>query len=133
MIMLYLRTKCHALSAVSCTMYLSYSVLVLLTDLISPSKCSRHIQARTLFLPHGIVTLITSPVNHISLHSHCKPSRTDSAWKTNLLYEMEAFTLHTEPDRACSRAEVCFYSLADDRFCCAIVPAVGVRVFFSPQ
>ena len=73
-------------------------------------------------------------------HSHCQPSwaepnrteptRTDSAWKTNLRYEMEAFTLHaepnrakpnrTEPDRVCSLADVCFYSPADDRFCCAI-------------
>jgi len=38
---------------------------------------------------------------------------------------MEAFTLHaepnrTEPDRACSLADVCFYSPADDRFCCAV-------------
>jgi hypothetical protein len=32
-------------------------------------------------------------------HSHCKPNRTDSAWKTNLRYEMEAFALHTEPNR----------------------------------
>jgi hypothetical protein len=47
---------------------------------------------------------------------HCKPSRaeqnrTDWAWKTNVRYEMEAFTLHaepsqTEPDRACSLAQV---------------------------
>ena len=30
-------------------------------------------------------------------HSHCQPSRTDSAWKINLPYELEAFTLHAEP------------------------------------
>jgi len=54
-----------------------------------------------------------------------KPSQTNSAWKTNLRYEMEAFTPHaepdrTEPDRVCSQADVCFYSPVDDRFCCAI-------------
>ena len=63
-------------------------------------------------------------------HSHCQlsraePNRTDSAWKRNLRYEMAAFALHAEPnraepDRACCLADVCFYSPADDRFCCAI-------------
>ena len=28
-----------------------------------------------------------------------EPNWTDSAWKTNLHYEMEAFTLHAEPNR----------------------------------
>jgi len=56
--------------------------------------------------------------------SPAEPNRTDSAWKTNLRYEMEVFTLHTEPnrtepDRAFSLADVCFYSPADNRFCCA--------------
>ena len=60
-----------------------------------------------------------------SLTVQAEPNRTDSAWKTNLRYEMEAFTLHAEPsraepDRACSLADVCFYSQADDRFCCAV-------------
>jgi hypothetical protein len=32
-------------------------------------------------------------------HSHCKPSRIDSAWKVNLCYEMEAFTLPAELNR----------------------------------
>jgi len=32
--------------------------------------------------------------------SRAEPSRTDSAWKTNLRYEMKAFTLHAEPNRA---------------------------------
>jgi len=27
-------------------------------------------------------------------------NRTDSAWKTNLCYEMEAFTLNAEPSQA---------------------------------
>jgi hypothetical protein len=32
--------------------------------------------------------------------SRAEPNRTDSAGKTNLRYEMEAFTLHAEPSRA---------------------------------
>ena len=31
--------------------------------------------------------------------SRAEPSRADSAWKTNLRYEMGAFTLHAEPSR----------------------------------
>jgi hypothetical protein len=31
--------------------------------------------------------------------SQAEPSRTDSAWITNLRYEMEAFALHAEPSR----------------------------------
>jgi hypothetical protein len=59
-----------------------------------------------------------------------EPNRIDSTWKTNLRCATEAFTLiaepsrtepnRTEPDRACSLAGCCFYSPADDRFCCAI-------------
>lgn len=49
-----------------------------------------------------------APYTTVKPHSHCKPTeliRTDSAWKTNLSYEMDVFTLHaepsgTEPDRA---------------------------------
>jgi len=37
--------------------------------------------------------------------SQAEPNRTDRAWKTNVRYELEAFTLHTEPDRACSLAD----------------------------
>ena len=45
---------------------------------------------------------------------------------------MEAFTVYaepnrTEPGRACSLADVCFYSPADDRFCCAIGPTSWVK------
>jgi len=64
-------------------------------------------------------------VHKASFTLQAEPNRADSAWKTNLRYEMEAFTLHaelnrTEPDRACSLADVCFYSPANDQFCCAI-------------
>lgn len=38
-------------------------------------------------------------------HSHCKSSRTKPD--------------RIEPDRACSLVHVCFYSPADERFCCA--------------
>jgi len=31
--------------------------------------------------------------------SRAEPNRTDSAWITNLRYEMEAFALHAEPSR----------------------------------
>jgi len=31
--------------------------------------------------------------------SRAEPNRTDSAWKTNLRYEMEAFALHAEPNQ----------------------------------
>jgi hypothetical protein len=31
--------------------------------------------------------------------SRTEPNRTDSAWKTKLRYEMEAFTLHAEQNR----------------------------------
>jgi hypothetical protein len=39
-------------------------------------------------------------------HSHCTPNRAELN--------------RTEPDRACSLADVCFYSPADDRFCFAV-------------
>ena len=46
----------------------------------------------------------TAAFRRLRSHSHCQPSRTepnraDSAWKRNLRYEMEAFTLHAEPSR----------------------------------
>ena len=43
-------------------------------------------------------------------HSHCTPNRAEQN--------------RTEPDRACSLADICFYSPADDRFCCAVGQAV---------
>jgi len=41
---------------------------------------------------------------------------------------MEAFTLHAEPNRACSLADVCFYSPANDRFCCTVGLTSGGKV-----
>ena len=44
----------------------------------------------------------TQTTQHTSLvhtASRAQPNRTDSAWKTNLRYEMEASTLHAEPNR----------------------------------
>ena len=43
-------------------------------------------------------------------------NRTHLAWKTNLRYEMEAFTVHaeqsrTEPDLARSVADICYNAL----------------------
>jgi len=46
-------------------------------------------------------------------HSHCTPNRAEPNW--------------TEPDRACSLADVCFYSPGDDRFCCAVGLTSGGR------
>jgi hypothetical protein len=39
------------------------------------------------------------PLGLIHTASRAEPNETDSAWKTNLRYEMEAFTLHAEPNR----------------------------------
>jgi len=91
--------------------------------------------ANAAFLLHFMLVTHTSlravhfkPVFFLGLiHTagRAEPNRTVSAWKTNLRYEMEVFTLHAElnrtvPDRACSLADVCFCSPADDRFCCAV-------------
>ena len=35
----------------------------------------------------------------IHIASRAVPNRTDSAWETNLRYDMEAFALHAEPNR----------------------------------
>jgi len=94
----------------------------------------------------NIVTICRPCISHCVLTWNCllslglihtagraEPNRTDSAWKTNPRYEMEAFTLHaepnrTEPDWACSLADVCFYSPADNRFCCAVGLTSGGKV-----
>ena len=63
-------------------------------------------------------------------HSHCRPSRAEPIrlgkqahvmkWKHSHCTPNRAEPNRTEPDRACSLADVCFHSPADDRFCCAV-------------
>ena len=54
-------------------------------------------------------------------------------WKHSHCTQNGAEPNRTEPDRACSLADVCFHSPADDRFCCAVVllPGAEVRVIFT--
>jgi len=54
-------------------------------------------------------------------------------WKHSYWTPNRAEPNRTEPDRACSLADVCFYSPADDRFCCAIglTSWSEVRVFVT--
>jgi hypothetical protein len=74
----------------------------------------------------------------VRAHSHCKPSRAEKIrlgkqtyvmkWKHSHCTPNRAELNRTEPDRACSLADVWFYSPADDRFCCATGLTSGVRI-----
>jgi hypothetical protein len=62
-----------------------------------------------IFLHHHSLRLL----GLIHTASRAKLNQTNLAWKTNLYYEMEEFTLpvelnQTKSDQACSLADVCF-------------------------
>ena len=71
-----------------------------------------------------------APLGHIHTASRAEPNRTELIrlgkqtyvvkWKHSHCTPNRAEPNRTEPDRACSLADVCFYSPADDRFSCAI-------------
>ena len=92
-------------------------------------------ELRHILLPPQLPPSCDQPYflgNHTSdrAHSHCKPSRAElirlgkqicvMKWKHSHCMLNRAKPNRTEPDQACSLVDVCFYSPADDRFCCAI-------------
>ena len=68
--------------------------------------------------------------------SHCKPSRAEPIWLGKQTYVMKwkhsyCKPNRAEPNRACSLANVCFYSPADYGFCCAIgLTSWGSNTYF---
>ena len=63
------------------------------SHLLRSWPCYRHQNVQSA------VTIMWGLSGLIHTARRAEPNRTDSAWKTNLLYKMEAFTLHAEPNR----------------------------------
>jgi hypothetical protein len=106
-----------------------------------------------MILTTAIIMLFSSIISDVHFkywatlraHSHCQPSRAEPSrtepirlgkqtcvmkWKHSPCTPNRAEPNRTEPDRACSLADVCFYSPADDRFCCAVGQLPGIKCVF---